>query len=137
MHKKGWRIVAIIVGVILIAWIGIKVAIQMEEQKEVRQHQEMIETVKSPEVQHILRKGIKDFEPTAFTQKGVIQSYKIDWSTVEHNPMGGIDGTITFNHDKKLQADFNLDKDSYGDYDDDVFHTFSGKIWDEVKKDHD
>jgi len=44
-----------------------------------------------------LEECLKDYEPKAFMPDGVIQSYKIDYDSVKHNPMGGIMFNIIIN----------------------------------------
>lgn len=38
----------------------------------------------------MMEEVIKELDPKAFTDKGIIKSYEIDYDTVKHNPMGEI-----------------------------------------------
>ena len=51
---------------------------------------EMTEIVHSEEVKNLIEKKLKKLDPHALTDKGKIRSYKIDDSSIKHNPMGGI-----------------------------------------------
>lgn len=73
--------------------------------------EEMLTVVKSEEAKQVFESGLKELDPKALTPEGVIQSYEIDLDSIEHNPMGGINGIITANSNKDLYIYFNLDKD--------------------------
>ena len=53
-------------------------------------HNEMTRIVHSEEVKKLIVEELKAIDPNALTEKGKIRSYKIDDSTIRHNPMGGI-----------------------------------------------
>ena len=53
-------------------------------------HNEMTRIVHSEEVRKLLEEDLKRKDPNALTDKGKIRSYKIDDSSIKHNPMGGI-----------------------------------------------
>lgn len=72
----------------------------------------MIQVVYSDEAKEVFNKCLKNMDPKAFTNEGVIQSYEIDKSSIEHNPMGGINVILIINHDKKPDCDLTLCKDS-------------------------
>ena len=95
---------AIVVGILI--WIGSKVKDHLEFQ------QEMVRIVHSKEVEKIVIENLKQKDPFAFTEKGKIQSFKIDDETIEHNPMGGIMFRIIINGDKEITENFGLRKDS-------------------------
>ena len=98
MNKKENRrrlIFSLLVVGILI-WIGSKVKDHLEFQ------QEMVRIVHSKEVEKIVIENLKQKDPFAFTEKGKIQSFKIDDETIEHNPMGGIMFDVTINEDEDI-----------------------------------
>ena len=108
MNKKENRrrlIFSVIVVGILI-WIGSKVKDHLEFQ------QEMVRIVHSKEVEKIVIENLKQKDPFAFTEKGKIQSFKIDDETIEHNPMGGIMFDVTINEDEDIIGSVGLWKTS-------------------------
>lgn len=52
-------------------------------------HNEMTRIVHSEEVKKLIVEELKAIDPNALTEKGKIRSYKIDDSSIKHNPMGG------------------------------------------------
>ena len=108
MNKKENRrrlIFSLLVVGILI-WIGSKVKDHLEFQ------QEMVRIVHSKEVEKIVIENLKQKDPFAFTEKGKIQSFKIDDETIEHNPMGGIMFDVTINEDEDIIGSVGLWKTS-------------------------
>ncbi len=99
---------------VLIAIIGGKMYMDQKKLQD-----EMIKVVKSEEAKKIFEEGLKNLDPKALTKKGVIQSYEIDYDSLKHNPMGGIDVTLYANKDKQLYIFFTLNKQSDGSLSDD------------------
>lgn len=98
------------VGVILVLGlviIGIGGKIYMDNK---RLKEEMIQVVNSEEAKKEIEAGLKNLDSKALTPEGKIKSYKIDYESIEHNPMGGIMFDIIINNDKALVADFDLNK---------------------------
>ena len=108
MNKKEnrRRLIFSVIVVGLLIWVGSKVKDHLEFQ------QEMVRIVHSKEVEKIVIENLKQKDPFAFTEKGKIQSFKIDDETIEHNPMGGIMFRIIINGDKEITENFGLRKDS-------------------------
>ncbi|HEL2651384.1 TPA: DUF1310 family protein [Streptococcus suis] len=75
------------------------------------EHDQMVEIVKSEEVRGIIEKTLVNEDPQALTQNGLIKSYKIDYSTIRKNPMGGIMFNVIINDDAKLYGRFGLQKE--------------------------
>ena len=94
----------LVVGILI--WIGSKVKDHLEFQ------QEMVRIVHSKEVEKIVIENLKQKDPFAFTEKGKIQSFKIDDETIEHNPMGGIMFDVTINEDEDIIGSVGLWKTS-------------------------
>ena len=94
----------IVIG--LMIWIGSKVKEHLEFQ------QEMVRIVHSKEVEKIIIDNLKQKDPFAFTEKGKIQSFRIDDETIEHNPMGGIMFDVTINEDEDIIGSLGLWKTS-------------------------
>lgn len=90
----------------LMIWIGSKVKEHLEFQ------QEMVRIVHSKEVEKIIIDNLKQKDPFAFTEKGKIQSFRIDDETIEHNPMGGIMFDVTINEDEDIIGSLGLWKTS-------------------------
>ncbi|MBC2348731.1 DUF1310 family protein [Listeria welshimeri] len=104
---------AILITVLL---IGSKVYMDKQQEAKVRQ-EEMIEVVKSEEAKKVFEEGLKNLDSKALTSEGVIQNYKIDYGSIEQNPMGGINGKIVVNKNDKLVVLFNLNKEDEKNFD--------------------
>ena len=104
--KNRRRLVFSVIVVGLLIWIGSKVKDHLEFQ------QEMVRIVHSKEVEKIVIENLKQKDPFAFTEKGKIQSFKIDDETIEHNPMGGIMFDVTINEDEDIIGSVGLWKTS-------------------------
>lgn len=66
------------------------------------QYNEMVNTVKSEEVQNIIEDNLKLRHEDALKSGDVIQSYQIDMDSIKHSPMGGIIFKVYINNDKQL-----------------------------------
>ncbi|MBC1518416.1 DUF1310 family protein [Listeria welshimeri] len=104
---------AILITVLL---IGSKVYMDKQQEAKVRQ-EEMIEVVKSEEAKKVFEEGLKNLDSKALTSEGVIQNYKIDYESIEQNPIGGINGKIVVNKNDKLVVLFNLNKEDEKNFD--------------------
>ncbi|HFU3860639.1 DUF1310 family protein [Streptococcus suis] len=102
--KKGLKVIIGILLVIVIGIGGFKLMQKIE-------HDQMVEIVKSEEVRGIIEKTLVNEDPQALTQNGLIKSYKIDYSTIRKNPMGGIMFNVIINDDAKLYGRFGLQKE--------------------------
>ena len=89
--KKVLKLIAILLG------IGIVAGCTNTPSKE-----KMNEELKKPEVVAVIEESIKNVDNAAFTEKGVIHSYAIDYDRTEYNPMGGINTTIIVNDNPDL-----------------------------------
>ena len=108
MNKKEnrRRLIFSVIVVGLLIWVGSPVQDHLEF------HQEMVRIVHSKEVEKIVIENLKQKDPFAFTEKGKIQSFKIDDETIEHNPMGGIMFDVTINEDEDIIGSVGLWKTS-------------------------
>jgi hypothetical protein len=111
MSKKKWLVILPVLLLILLIGVGGKIVMDKKNEAEKLQ-EDMIEIVKSEEAKNVFEEGLKNLDPKALTSEGIIQSYKIDYDSIEHNPMGGIDGTIFVNNEDNLYVYFHLDKDN-------------------------
>ena len=105
-RKNRRRLIFSLLVVGILIWIGSKVKDHLEFQ------QEMVRIVHSKEVEKIVIENLKQKDPFAFTEKGKIQSFKIDDETIEHNPMGGIMFEVIINGDKEITGSMGLRKRS-------------------------
>ena len=105
-RKNRRRLIFSLLVVGILIWIGSKVKDHLEFQ------QEMVRIVHSKEVEKIVIENLKQKDPFAFTEKGKIQSFKIDDETIEHNPMGGIMFDVTINEDEDIIGSVGLWKNS-------------------------
>lgn len=108
MNKKRWRWVISIVVVIAVI-VGGKLYMDHKAEQDY-----MVKVVKSDEAKKIFEDGLKNLDSQAFTNKGKIKSYQIDYSSVKHNPMGGINLTLFVNNKKDLYVYYTIDKNSEG-----------------------
>ncbi|MHC5378150.1 DUF1310 family protein [Listeria welshimeri] len=125
-NKKRWLLigVAILIAGLL---IGSKVYMDKQQEAKVRQ-EEMIEVVKSEEAKKMFEEGLKNLDSKALTSEGVIQNYKIDYGSIEQNPMGGIKGKIVVNKNNKLVVLFNLNKEDEKNFDGSVISGNSDEL---------
>ncbi|EGP4780290.1 DUF1310 family protein [Enterococcus faecium] len=108
MKKKNWWLIPLI-GLLVLLGIGGKLVINQQKETEKLQ-EEMIEIVKSEEAKQVVEEGLKNLDPKALTPEGVIQSYEIDYNSIVHNPMGGINVTVYVNNNKSLYIRKTLNK---------------------------
>lgn len=70
----------------------------------------MNEELKKPEVVKLIEDNLKEYDKDAFTEKGIIKTYEIDYNETNYNPMGGINFTIYINGDRNLNIQDTLNK---------------------------
>ncbi|MGX7128619.1 DUF1310 family protein [Enterococcus wangshanyuanii] len=114
IKKIKRRTLVAFLGVLLIIAIGIGGKIYMDNR---RFHDDMLNVVKSGQAKEIIEDGLKNLDSKALTSEGLIKTYKIDYESVEHNPMGGINGKLYINNTRNLYVTFILDMDSEGNLD--------------------
>lgn len=86
MSKRRNRIKGLIgLSVLILLGGGLYLAHKNQEFQN-----EMFRIVHSEEVRELIEEDLKRKDPNALTDKGKIRSYKIDDSSIKHNPMGGI-----------------------------------------------
>ncbi|EGP4872390.1 hypothetical protein CUZ93_0087 [Enterococcus xinjiangensis] len=110
--KKRWLIP--LIGILILLGMGGKLVIDQQKETEKLQ-EEMVKIVKSEEAKQVFEEGLKNLDSKALTPEGVIQSYEIDYDSIEHNPMGGINVTILANRKENLYVFFTLKKNESGD----------------------
>ena len=115
-------VILILIGVPMLNFYRIKQEI----------NQEMQRVAKSERAKELIEEEIMREDPKAFTEKGIIKSYEIDYNSVKHNPMGGFSVTTYMNNDKELYMRFSFDK--YRGYLDIGGGTISGKLSDMLEE---
>ncbi|EDK0036828.1 hypothetical protein GFS83_01070 [Listeria monocytogenes] len=104
--KKRW-IIVVVITVITIFGLGVK--FYMDEEKL---NKEMMNVVYSDEAKQVFEKRLTNLDPNAFTEKGIIHSYKIEEGSIEHNPMGGIEVKLIINNDPELYVSYTMSKNN-------------------------
>ena len=97
---KTWHITLIVIASIILLIMLPYLSMQIE----------MRMVVRSREVRELIEEYIKREDPKAFTEEGVIKSYKIDYGSVYHNSMGGVEVEVYMNKDKEQYIYFLIDK---------------------------
>ena len=72
--------------------------------------------VKSDKAKTAVENMSKKIENKALTSDGKIKSYKIDYSKVKKNPMGGINISVIVNDNEEMIVNTTLEKNSRGEY---------------------
>ncbi|WP_165005931.1 MULTISPECIES: DUF1310 family protein [unclassified Enterococcus] len=110
MKKKKWWLIPLI-GVLILLGIGGKLVIDKQNKAE-KLHEEMVKVVKSEEAKQEFQEVCKNLDSRAFMSGGLIQTYKIDYTTVRHNPMGGINVVLIINNNGELTIEYTLNKNN-------------------------
>ncbi|MCY7023609.1 MULTISPECIES: DUF1310 family protein [Streptococcus] len=92
--KQKHKIILSIVSLFVAACIGVGLYLAHKNQEF---QNEMFRIVHSEEVKKLIVEELKAIDPNALTEKGKIHSYKIDDSSIKHNPMGGIMFDVVIN----------------------------------------
>lgn len=103
MNKK----MLLIVGILLIVCLGIGGKMYMDKK---RLQEEMLQVVTSDDADTVYKRTIKNIDPDAFTDQGIIQSYKVDYDSIQANPMGGIMVNLIINGNPDLLINNILEK---------------------------
>ena len=111
--KQKHKIILSVVSLFLALCLGGGIYLTHKNQEF---HNEMTRIVHSEEVKNLIEKKLKKLDPHALTDKGKIQSYKIDDRSIRHNPMGGIMFDIIINDDPDIVGSTGLRK--YGENED-------------------
>ena len=98
-------IIALLIGVSMLNFMASKQ--QME--------QEMKDIVYEDKTKEVIEQYIKKIDPNAFTENGIIKSYKIDSKTIAHHCLGGIGFFIYINNDPDLYLRITLNSNNVGD----------------------
>ena len=112
MSKRRHRLMGLIgLSVLILLGVGLYLAHKNHEFQN-----EMTRIVHSKKVKNLIEKKLKKIDSHALTDKGKIQSYKIDDRSIRHNPMGSIMFDIIINDDPDIVGSTGLRK--YGENED-------------------
>ena len=111
--SKRRNIILSVISLFVAACIGVGLYLAHKNQEF---QNEMFRIVHSEEVRELIEEDLKRKDPNALTDKGKIHSYKIDDSSIKHNPMGGIMFDIIINDDPNIVGSTGLRK--YGENED-------------------
>ncbi|HBM4071798.1 TPA: DUF1310 domain-containing protein [Listeria innocua] len=100
--KKRW---IVLFGIAIMIIFGLGVKFYMDEEKL---NKEMRKVVYSEESKQVFEVRLKAADADAFTEKGIIQSYKIDQKSIKKNPMGGINVTLIVNGNSELYIKYTM-----------------------------
>ena len=106
--KKKHKIILSIISLFVAACIGVGLYLAHKNQEF---QNEMFRIVHSEEVREMIVEALKEEDPNALTDKGKIRSYKIDDSSIKHNPMGGIMFHIIINDSISMVGKMGIQKD--------------------------
>ena len=106
--KQKHKIILSVISLFVAACIGVGLYLAHKNQEF---QNEMFRIVHSEEVRELIEEDLKRKDPNALTDKGKIHSYKIDDSSIKHNPMGGIMFDIIINDDPNIVGSTGLRKD--------------------------
>ncbi|EGC22359.1 DUF1310 family protein [Streptococcus sanguinis] len=108
--KKKHKIILSVISLFVAVCIGVGLYLAHKNQEF---QNEMFRIVHSKKVKNLIEKKFKKLDSHALTDKGKIQSYKIDDRSIRHNPMGGIMFDIIINDDPDIVGSTGLRK--YGE----------------------
>ena len=96
-----------LIGLSVLILLGVGLCLAHKNQEFQKQ---MFRIVHSEEVRELIEEDLKRKDPKALTDKGKIRSYKIDDSSIKHNPMGGIMFHVIINDDSDAVFKFGIRK---------------------------
>ena len=111
--KKKHKIILSVISLFVAVCIGVGLYLAHKNQEF---QNEMFRIVHSEEARKLIEEDLRRKDPHALTDKGKIQSYKIDDRSIRHNPMGGIMFDIIINDDPDIVGSTGLRK--YGENED-------------------
>ena len=93
---------------------------------------EMIQIAESKKAKDVIENLLRQEDPNAFTDKGVIKSYKINENSLKYNPMGGLIIKVIINDDSNLTITTTLTEESDGKFEQNGY-VISGELSDELR----
>ena len=92
--------------IVIILLIGVPMLSFMSSKQQMEQ--EIKNMVYDARITKLIEKNIKEYDPNAFKDDGIIKSYEIDSKTISKNPMGGIGFIIYVNNNSDLYVRITL-----------------------------
>lgn len=71
---------------------------------------EVVKILKSKAAEVVLEETLKKLDPKALTSEGIINSYEIDFDSIDHELNGGIIVDLIINNDRKLKVYDTIEK---------------------------
>lgn len=96
------------------------------------ERREMIQIAESKKAKDVIENLLRQEDPNAFTDKGVIKSYKINENSLKYNPMGGLIIKVIINDDNNLTITTTLTEESDGKFEQNGY-VISGELSDELR----
>ena len=87
----------IMLGIALLIVIIVGIGVKQHMDKKAQLQEELIKIAKSEEAIAIYEKRLKRLDENALTPEGIIQSYVVDYDSIELNPMGGFSINLIIN----------------------------------------
>ncbi|MBP2622433.1 DUF1310 family protein [Streptococcus oricebi] len=97
--KKILLAIGVICSILLLVLGGCSMQGKSKKDSE---KEELVKIVKSKEAKKLFDDWILGVDPKAFTDEGKIKSYKVDYDSVETNPMDGIMVDLAINDNKNI-----------------------------------
>ena len=94
--------------------------------------QEMIQIAESKKAKDVIENLLRQEDPNALTDKGIIKSYKINENSLKYNPMGGLIIKVIINDDNNLTITTTLTEESDGKFEQNGY-VISGELSDKLR----
>ena len=98
--------------IVILILIGVPMLSFMSSKQQMEQ--EIKNMVYDARITKLIEKNIKEYDPNAFKNDGIIKSYEIDSKTISKNPMGGIGFLIYVNNLSDLYVRITLHSNNGG-----------------------
>ena len=78
--------------------------------------EEMIQIAEGKKAQRAIEELLRQEDPEALTEKGIIKKYTINEKNLKYNPMGGLNVYIIINENEVLNIDMTVQEEDIGEY---------------------
>ncbi|MCY7012333.1 DUF1310 family protein [Streptococcus sanguinis] len=78
--------------------------------------EEMIQIAEGKKAQRAMEELLRQEDPEALTEKGIIKKYTINEKNLKYNPMGGLNVYIIINENEVLNIDMTVQEEDIGEY---------------------
>ena len=93
---------------------------------------EMIQIAECRKAKDVIENLLRQEDPNALTDKGIIKSYKINENSLKYNPMGGLIIKVIINDDNNLTITTTLTEESDGKFEQNGY-VISGELSDKLR----